>query len=179
MALERQVITLPAGDEYTEGQQRYVTLASAGEDVISLLAAQPEVYRHLVARLSEEAASARPAPGEWSVKEVIGHVADAERVFAYRMVALARGESQTLLGFDHNQYVEKGRFNERTLASLLDEFAAQRHANLLAIAGMGEAELATRGRINTYQQTVRALVFIMAGHAEHHIVSFKTDYGLG
>jgi uncharacterized damage-inducible protein DinB len=177
MSLES--ITLPAADEYTEGQQRYISLGSEGGDVLALLGTQPDVYRRTVFALSDDAASTRPAPEEWSVKEVIGHVADAERVFAYRLVALARGEKNTLPSFDHNGYVELGAFNQRTLASLLDEFEHQRRANLLAIAALDEAAIARRGNISTYQQTVRALVYVMAGHAQHHIVSLQTDYGLG
>jgi len=168
----------PASDEYSEGQQRYITLGSEGGDVIALLEGQPDTYRKLLFGLSEEAASARPAPAEWSVKEVLGHVVDAERVFAYRLVALARGEEQTLPGFDQDAWVELGGFNQRTLASLLDEFEFQRRANLLAMTALADEAVARKGAISTYQQTVRALFYVMAGHAQHHIISLRTDYGL-
>lgn len=177
-SLTHAQIGRPAAEEYSPGQQGYVSLAMDAPDLMALLASQPETYRALVGGISEEAAATRPAPGEWSVKEVLGHVADAERVFGYRCICIARGEAQTLPPFDHEEYVEKGGFNQRSLASLLDEFDLQRQANLLAI-GTIPAEMLTRiSGISNYQQSVRALIHIMAGHAQHHIVSFQTDYGL-
>jgi hypothetical protein len=171
-------ITHPAESENTDGQAHYVSLAAQTSDLLGLLAEQPTIYRELVAGLSEEAAGKRPAPSEWSVKEVLGHVNDAERVFAYRCVALARGETQRLPSFGQDAYVEQGHFNARTVASLVDEFDLQRRANLLAISTFTPDTLAIVGSINTYRQSVRALIYVMAGHAQHHIVSFQTDYGL-
>lgn len=169
----------PGPGEYTDGQAHYVALATTESDPVTLLEAQPGHYRALLARTNDVDASIRPAPGEWSVKEVLGHVNDAERIFAYRLVALVRGEKQTLPSFDQDAYVEQGRFNHRSLASLLDEFDLQRQSNLLVIRPLTEEQLTIRGSINTYQQTVRALIYVMAGHAQHHIISLETDYGLG
>lgn len=169
----------PQAGEYTQGQQLYIALAEQASDLIAQLEEQPDRYRRLVSTLTEEAAGTRPAPREWSVKEVIGHVADAERVFAYRCIALARGEQNPLPPFDQDDWVALGHFNLRSLASLLDEFDLQRRANLLALRSLDGDALLRAGTISDYHQSVRALIFVMAGHAQHHILSLETDYGLG
>ncbi len=120
------MIARPQADEYNPFYAGYVQRVPVGSDVFALLSRQPDDLRALLANVGDEQANLRPAPGEWSIKEVIGHVDDAERVFAYRAMRIARGDTTPLPGFEQDDYVRGTDFNARSLRSLLDEFAAQR-----------------------------------------------------
>jgi uncharacterized damage-inducible protein DinB len=173
------MIPRPQPDEYAGFFAGYVAQIPPDADIIALLRNQADTLRALVAHLPDEQASQRPAPGEWSVKEVIGHINDTERIFAYRALRIARGDSTPLPGFEQDAYVEATNFNARALANLVDEFDAQRRANVLCFEPLGEAELTRRGTASNNPVSARALLYIMAGHVAHHIYSLRTDYGVG
>lgn len=173
------MIQRPQSDEYNEFYAGYVGRVPEGGDLLALLNGQPEALRSLLENTTDEQASTRPAPAEWSVKEVLGHIADTERVFAYRLLRIARGDQTPLPGFDQDAFVNATDFNRRSLADLLDEFDFQRRANMLLAASLTDEEIDRRGTASSNPISVRALLYILAGHVLHHIESFKTDYKVG
>lgn len=172
------MIARPQADEYAKFYAGYVNHVPEGADLLALLAAQPDDLRDLLRGTDDSAAGIRPAPMEWSVKEVLGHIADTERVFAYRALRIVRGDQTALPGFDQNEYIAATDFNRRTLADLLDEFALQRGANVLLAKSLTDEEISRRGTASGNTISVRALLYLLAGHATHHIVSLKTSYGI-
>lgn len=110
---------------------------------------------------------------------MIGHIADTERIFAYRALRIARGDTTPLPGFEQDAYVRATDFNARRLSDLLEEFACQRRGNVLCFQPLTEAEVARRGTASSASVSVRALLYIMAGHVLHHIESLRTDYRVG
>jgi uncharacterized damage-inducible protein DinB len=173
------MVPRPSSDEYFHYYEAYVGKVPEGTDLFALLAQQPDELRDLLKSVSEDAANARPAPGEWSIKEVLGHIVDTERVFAYRALRIARNDPTPLPGYDQDDFVKATDFNVRTVADLVDEFTFQRKANLLTFKPLTAEELARRGTASTYTFSVRALLYILAGHVIHHVVSLKTSYGVG
>lgn len=173
------MIQPPKPDEYAPYYGGYIQRVPAGQDVFAVLTAQPAELRTLLQTVTEAAASVPPKAGEWSVKEVLGHINDTERIFAYRALCMARGDQTPLPGFEQDDYVRATDFNRRTLTDLLDEFAAQRQSNLLCFKPLTEAEIDRRGTASGNPFSVRALLFAMAGHVIHHVESLKVDYKVG
>ena len=172
-------IPRPQADEYAPFYAGYVQRVPDGADVLAVLSQQPDELRALLSAVTDEQANARPAPGEWSIKEVLGHICDTERVFAYRAVRIARSDGTPLPGFDQDTFVKATDFNARSLSDLLDEFELQRRANLLDLRALTAAETDRRGTASNNPISVRALLHIMAGHVFHHVESLKTDYHVG
>ncbi len=170
------MIARPQTDEYSSFFGNYVQRIPENTDILALLSSQPDELRALLKNVSDEQANVRPAPGEWSIKEVIGHINDTERIFAYRAMRIARGDTTPLPGFEQNEYVTATDFNARSLSDLVDEFTFQRRANVVCFKGLSEAEIARRGTASNIPISTRALLFVMAGHVIHHIESLKTDY---
>ena len=173
------MIQRPQTDEYNEFYAGYIQRVPEGADLLALLNSQPEALRALLQNITDEQASVSPAPTEWSVKEVLGHIADTERVFAYRLLRIARGDQTPLPGFDQNEFVSATDFNRRSVAGILDEFHFQRRANMLLAASLTDQEIDRRGTASNNPVSVRALLYILAGHVLHHIESLKTDYKVG
>jgi uncharacterized damage-inducible protein DinB len=172
------MIARPNADEYAPFYAGYIARVPDGIDLFALLRRQPDDLRTLLAAVSDAQANAHPAPGEWSIKEVMGHICDTERIFAYRTLRIARGDTTPLPGFDQDTYVRGTDFNARALSDLLEEFSLQRRANVLCFAALTEAEIMRVGTASTAPVSVRALLYMMAGHVMHHIESFQTDYKL-
>ena len=173
------IIPHPQTDEYAPYYGTYIGRVPEGSDIFSLLSIQPDELHVLLQNISDDEAGTSPAPGEWSIKEVLGHICDTERIFGYRALRVARGDTTPLPGFEQDDYVKSTDFNARTIADLLEEFALQRRANMLGFKPLTEAETVRRGTASGNPVSVRALLYMMAGHVIHHIVSFKTDYKIG
>jgi hypothetical protein len=171
-----RLTTRPQADEHAPYYSQYIARVPDGADVFDLLRRQPGDLRLLLRGTTEAQSSVRPAPDEWSIKEVVGHISDTERVFAYRALRIARADPTPLPGFDQDLFVRSTDFNRRTLADLLEEFELQRRANVLLFASLTDEEIARVGTASTFNVSVRALVFMAAGHVEHHVYSLKTDY---
>lgn len=143
--------------------------AVPGDDAIDALTwlneQTPAFFRALAA---PAATGFRYAPGKWTLKEVLGHLVDDERIFAYRLLCVARGEEAELPGFDENRYANHGEFERCPLEELLAEYAAVRAATLLLLRGLPRGAWARRGRVNGYACSVRGLAFHIAGHELHH-----------
>lgn len=172
-------ISRPQADEYAPFYAGYVQRVPDGADLLSILSQQPAELRALLSAVTDEQANARPAPGEWSIKEIMGHICDTERVFAYRAVRVARADATPLPGFDQDEFVKATDFNARSLSDLLDEFELQRRANLLVFRAFTSEEVDRRGTASNNPISVRALLHIVAGHVMHHVESLKTDYHVG
>ena len=157
----------PQAGEYATFYEKYITLV-AGADILSALEAQQLVTSQLLAARSEREGNFRYAPDKWSVKEVVGHVADCERIFAYRALRIARGDQTPLSGFEQDDYVRNGGFGERTVVELAEEFTQVREATIALFRGLDETAWQRRGVANNNEVTVRALAYIVAGHELHH-----------
>jgi len=166
------MISRPESTEYAEYYKNYVGLVPDGP-VLEFLAQQPEKYRQLLKQVSEKAAEAAPAPGKWSIKQVLGHVCDAERVMTYRALRFARGDSQELRGFEQDDYVEQALSNTRSLEDLLAELEGIRKATVALLGSLPAGAEKRGGVANGNPVTVRALAYIAAGHAQHHYELLK------
>lgn len=172
------VIPRPAAGEYHAVYDRYLARLDGDDALAALRRAAVETPRRL-AGLDEARALSRYAPGKWSVKEVVGHVADAERVFACRALRIARADATPLPGFDENAYVPAGGFDARPLASIVDEFRAVRAATLALFDGLDAAAAARLGTASGARVSVRALAWIIAAHEHHHLAILRERYGIG
>jgi uncharacterized damage-inducible protein DinB len=128
--------------------------------------------------VTEAGAGHRYAPGKWSVREVLGHLCDAERIFAYRLLRIARGDKTPLEGFDENVYVPAGAFDNRTLADLREEWTATREATVALVRGLPADAWTRRGSANGTSVTAAALAYIILGHVEHHLGVLRDRYGV-
>ncbi len=171
-------IARPAAGEYAPYYGKYIEKVPH-DDALASLATQAEDTLRLVRGLDDARALHRYAPGKWSVKEVLGHVSDAERVFAYRALRIARADETPLAGFDENAYVPAGRFDARPVESLAAEFAAVRAATLALFRALDADALLRRGTASGQPVSVRALAWIIAGHERHHHALLVERYGLG
>ncbi len=173
------MISRPQINEYAPFYAGYIQRVPVGRDIFALLSQQPGELRSLLQHVTNEQANARPVPGEWSIKEVIGHICDTERVFAYRTLRIARGDTTPLAGFEQDDYIRATDFNTRRLTDLIEEFTAQRYANVLCFQSLAEAEIDRRGIASDLPVSARALIYMLAGHVLHHVESLKTDYHVG
>jgi len=170
-----------ADDEHAPYYGRYVSRAkdAVGEgDAVAHLAAQGERTAALLRGLSPERAGFRYEPGKWSVREVVGHMADTERIMAYRALRFGRGDETPLPGMDQDVFMAVSGFDARTIEDLADEFAAVRRATLALVSHFDDAALARRGTASDNPVTVRALVGIIAGHELHHLAILRERYGV-
>jgi hypothetical protein len=168
----------PAADEYAPFYAGYVSLVPEG-DPLAVLKAQPGELLRLAGSVSPERERYRYAPGKWSVREVVGHLADAERVFGYRAFCISRGEQAPLPGYDEKAYMVGSGFDERPLSEHVQELALLREANLRVLRRLDAGGWCRRGTANASPVTVRALAFIMAGHVRHHLSVLRERYGVG
>ena len=171
-------IERPSAGEYDPYYQGYVSRI-AEDDVLPLLARQPGEIRTALASVSEEQSGFRYAPGKWTVREVIGHLIDTERVFGYRAMSIARGEAGALPGFDENAYTANAGHDRCRLSSLVDEFDALRRSHVALFLHLDREAAARIGTANGRPISVRALSFIMVGHARHHLATLASRYGVG
>jgi hypothetical protein len=157
----------PKETEYAAYFSRYVSLVPE-PDVKSVLDHQLEDLHRLVAAVPADREKFRYAEGKWSIREVIGHLIDAERVFGYRAFCISRGETASLPRFDENAYVERSHYDERSLADLLFEFETVRKANLAFFRHLDQPAWENLGTASNHPVSVRAIAFIMVGHVRHH-----------
>lgn len=161
-------MTAPKPEEYSPMMGNYIPLVINTPDIITFLAQQKDEVFELFNNLTAEKAAYAYGPDKWTLKQVIGHIIDAERTFAYRAYAFSRGQAE-LPGFDENTYVELGNFNSRSVQDLAAEFKAARASNLYFIGALTDTQLLTTAISNNAPTSVRALVYVMAGHVQHHL----------
>ena len=164
----------PAPTEYAPYYERYVSLVAG--DVVETLERQAAETAAILGGLGEERGDSRYEPGKWSVKELISHVVDTERIFAYRLLRIARGDRTPMEGFDQDPYVANSNAGARTLRSLAEEFAHVRAATLALVRSLDDAAWSRTGVANENEVTVRALAHIIAGHEAHHMGVLRERY---
>ncbi|HEX3232931.1 MAG TPA: DinB family protein [Gemmatimonadales bacterium] len=172
------LIQSPAQDEYPAAFADYVGRIPSHADVTELLAGQLSDTSSRLAELPESRGGFRYSPGKWSVKDVVGHVSDTERIMVYRALRLARGDTTPLAGFDQNTYVPEAGADARALGDMIDEWVAVRQATLAFVRSLPPASWSRRGTVDGNPITVRALIYVVAGHAHHHLEVLQTRYRL-
>jgi hypothetical protein len=171
-------MTAPQPTEYNPYYGKYVSLVAEG-DILATLSNQVERMKALLSRLGNEEANFRYAPGKWTIKQALGHVIDAERIFAYRALRISRADETPLPGFEQNDYVPNGPFEFISLPELLEEYAAVRRATVLLFRHLRPEAWSRRGTASNSPVTVRALAYIIAGHNQHHYNLFRDQYAIG
>jgi uncharacterized damage-inducible protein DinB len=167
MIPERARKSRPQPGEYASYYEKYISLIP-GDDILGTLEAQRLQMAQLLAARSEREGNFRYAADKWTVKEVVGHIADCERIFAYRALRISRGDQTPIEGFEQNDYVRNALFNDRTVADLAQEFDTVRNASLAFFGGLGDSCWQRRGVASKNEVSVRALAYIIAGHELHH-----------
>lgn len=167
--------TRPAADEFAPYYGTYITRVPDG-DVVHTLGAQIVHTLGYLRAIPGSQAGHRYAPGKWSIREVVGHLTDAERIFGYRALRFARGDATPLPGFDENAYVANARLDDRPLASLIDEYEAVRAATIAMFDGLFPEEWIRSGEASGKRMSVRALAWVIAGHELHHLDVLRTRY---
>jgi uncharacterized damage-inducible protein DinB len=168
-------ISRPEAGEYIEYYSTYIDKVP-DTDVVALLAKQIDETVSTLSGLSDKEALYRYAPGKWSIKQIVGHMADTERIFVYRALCFARKEKQSLPGFDENDFVNAASFDNRSLADHLAEFRNVRAATLAFLKGLNEEEMKRMGTANGKPLSVRAVAYILAGHEKHHMGVIRERY---
>lgn len=168
----------PLRGEYGEHAERDIARVE-GDDAVEALLRQQREFEALLTRIDESRiAGLRYAPGKWTVKEVIGHMLDDERIFAYRILCIARGDTKPLESFDENLYVAGANFEERSLASLIEEYRLIRASTVALLRSLTQEAWLRRAVVTDYTASARGLAWHIAGHELHHIEILKTRYGV-
>ena len=160
-------IARPQPGEYAPYYDRYVSLV-ADNDILTTLDEQRRQMLLVLCSRSDADGDFRYAPDKWSAKEVLGHVCDTERVFAYRALRIARADPTPMEGFEQDDYIRNGPFAYRPLADLIEDYIAVRRATLSLLRNLDEAAWSRRGIANKNEVSVRGLAYIIAGHELHH-----------
>jgi hypothetical protein len=168
-------IPRPAPDEYAPYYGGYIDEVPPG-DVLEVLERQMTDTQALLRGLPAVRGGHRYAPGKWSIKEVVGHLSDTERIFGYRALCFSRGERASLPAFAEDEYVAAAGFDARPLADLAGELASVRAATLALFRGLSDAALLCRGIANGKEFTARAIAYIIAGHERHHVRVLRERY---
>ena len=162
------MLNRPEPSEYAESYHRYISRVPDGV-LLDFLTRQLGDYRELFSGVADPAAAQKPEPAKWSAKEILGHVCDTERIMSYRALRFARGDAQELKGFDQDNYVREANFNARSLSDLLTEFESVRKSTIALLGSLDPQVEARAGIANKHPVTVRALAYVIAGHAQHHL----------
>lgn len=170
------VTTRPAPDEFAPYYGTYVKRIADDEEILTVLAEQHAGVPERLGRVPEGRGDHRYAPGKWSVKEVVGHLSDSERIFAYRALRFARGDTSALPGFDENEYVPRMAAANRTLGDVVAEWGDVRQATLALFRHLPEEGWHRRGVASGSLVSVRALAFIIGGHVRHHLGVLEERY---
>ncbi len=169
------VIQRPAAGEFAPFYAGYVDGVPEG-DVVEILERQGRELAALLGGVSADRGAYRYAPDKWTMQEVVGHITDAERIFTYRAMRIARGDATPLPAFDQDGYVQRGNFGRRTLADLAAEFAAVRAATVALFRAMTDEESRRVGTASNASVTARGLAYIAAGHERHHTRILRERY---
>lgn len=169
-------ITPPTTEEYAPFYADYIQRAAQNKDILAALPQQIEDIKSMLRHLSDEKARFRFGPEEWSIKEVVGHLNDVERVFSYRLLRISRNDQTSLPGFEQEDYVREAGFDNHNLSDLIQEFEFLRRANILAISNMTESVIERRGTASGVMVSARALIYMLVGHVEHHMASLHEKY---
>ncbi len=173
--MDQRFTIRPSGSEYNDFYRGYVGLVPTG-DIVGYLTTQMASTADLFRSVAEDRAGYRYQPGKWSIKQIAGHLCDSERLFSGRAMRFARNESAELPGMDQNAYMEAARFDARTLADMSDELYHLRKSNIILFRSFSKEELDRGGVASGWHVTVRALLYIVGGHQEHHVRFLQENY---
>ncbi|KRE69417.1 DinB family protein [Paenibacillus sp. Soil750] len=165
----------PSHDEYSSYYTGYIGLVPEG-DYVSILNSQEKALVSLFSQLTEEQALSRYAPGKWSLKEVLAHITDTERIMSYRLLRIARGDTTDLPGFDQDIFIANTSFDDVALTDLVKDFQAVRQATLALMPTITETAWTRLGTANTFAISARAIAYVIAGHAQHHLNIVEQKY---
>lgn len=165
----------PEQGDYALYYEKYVALVPSG-DFLEILQQQQRELNRLLEPLTEQQAEFRYAPGKWSIKETLGHVNDAERIFACRLLRIARGDQTPLASFEQDGYIRTANFSARALSDILQEFSTVRAASVSLVRSLDDAAWLRRGIASQKEVSVLALAFIIAGHERHHRLILEERY---
>jgi uncharacterized damage-inducible protein DinB len=169
-------ISPPATEEYAPFYSDYVQRARQRDDVYAALSRQIEELHGALDPLTDAQARFKPGPEEWSIKEVVGHLNDVERIFSYRLLRISRSDATPLPGFEQEDYVRAAGFDNSPLSDLVSEFTFLRRANIPAIQHMSAEAVERRGTASGMTVSARALIYMLVGHLEHHMASLHEKY---
>lgn len=173
--MTQSVFHPPEDTEYLSYYSRYINLVPEG-DILTTLLRQNEATMALLRGLSESQGGFRYAPGKWSIKELVAHVSDAERIFADRALRFARADETPLPGFEENDYVRNGSFDRFQLVDIVTGFENVRRSTVSLFRLMTKEATTRRGKANNAEISVRALAWVIAGHEIHHLNVLRTRY---
>ena len=173
--MSTSAIGRPAATEHAPYYEKYVSLVPEG-DIISTLGRQAEATLNLLGSIPESRANHRYAPDKWSIKELVGHVIDGERVFSYRALRFARNDPTPLAGFEQDDYVANAAFEEISLADIAAEFDCVRRASIYMFKALTADAWLRSGDANGDGVSVRAIAHIIAGHELHHVAILRARY---
>jgi DinB superfamily len=168
-------MTRPSRDEYVEYYDLYVRRVPDG-DVVDTLESQRADMGSRLRAISEQRGDHRYAEGKWTVKELLGHIVDTERILGTRALAFARGDETPLPGFDQDVYVAGANFADRTIADLTEEFLSLRTSHIVLFRSLDDGTWMRRGTAGGYEFTTRAIAWIMEGHVLHHTAVLEERY---
>ena len=167
----------PEASEYAPFYHGYVTAVPDG-DIVALLRSSGRELLEALGRIPETRGGHRYGPDKWTIREVVGHLIDAERIFTYRALRVARGDRTPLAAFDENAYVKTAGSDARTLASLTGELAAVREATVRLFESLPDEAWGLSGVASGKDVSLRALAYITTGHATHHLRILRERYGV-
>jgi uncharacterized damage-inducible protein DinB len=169
-------LTPPTNEEYAPFYSDYIQRANSRNDVVAALAQQVDEIRAALGNLSDQQARFKFGPLEWSIKEVLGHLIDGERVFSYRLLRISRNDQTPLPGFEQEDYVREAGFDNSAFDDLISEFEFLRRANILGIKNMSDESVSRLGTASGVAVSARALIYMLVGHVEHHMASLHENY---
>ena len=165
----------PEPNEYYEYFDRYISLVPEA-DILAAMAAQTETTLQFLRAIPETSGDHRYAPGKWSIKEMVGHLIDAERVFAMRALYFARKDPAVMPGFEQDDWVNAADFGAQSLSELINEFEYVRRSNLYLFKHLAPEAWLRRGIANQWEFTVRSFPYAMVGHERYHLEMLRTRY---
>lgn len=168
-------ISRPGADEFADFHKGYMAAVAHETDGLAALQRQ-QAQIEAMTRLQPEQAAFRYADGKWTVKQVIGHLSDTERILSYRLLRIARGDQTPLSRFDENAYAAASNADRREVANLAQELAAVRASTIALVGSLDEGMVSNRGTVGEWTLSARALVYIIAGHFEHHMKILRDRY---
>ena len=165
----------PEPTEFAPYYNTYVSLID-GDSVLPVLEAQSGELRAIFWDMHEEKGTFTYESGKWTIKELLSHIIDGERIFAYRILRVSRGDTTPIEGFEQDDYIATSNANNRTFADMLDEFELNRRGNILMVKNIDDEASKLMGIASGVPVSARALTYIMAGHVTHHLAIFKERY---
>ena len=173
-----RLIPRPLPDESAPFYHGYIAKVPS-DNIGAQLEQQLSELERLLSGMTDSQALYRYAEGKWSIKQILGHLGDTERIFGYRLLRIARGDATPLAGFDENAYVPVGSFDRRPVATLMAELRAVRLSTVALIEGLPEESWTSRGQANGMPISASALAYIIVGHTAHHVGVLRDRYGVG